>query len=236
MSIGWRFNGQTRSAAEGEADEPHEAANKTTRFNDPQVDLRRRYVAAVSAHHRQVARLMQSGMGEWTALQATPPIDFEPFVDLRCGARGKRTGRPCPQKGIYSNGRCRWHGGLSTGPRTATGKARSAQNAVRNEPLERGNLEVSVPLRESVEEAEPDLDRDWTMSSVLPDSTQWRVLEWLTRRAWRPSPEARMSQALSLAPMKLRWVLQCLQRRGFVTDVRGADSDVVAWQVRRERL
>ena len=41
----------------------------------------------------------------------------------RCGAR-TRAGRPCRQPAM-ANGRCRLHGGKSTGPRTAAGRARS---------------------------------------------------------------------------------------------------------------
>jgi hypothetical protein len=44
-----------------------------------------------------------------------------------CGAR-TRAGTPCKQRAIYHNGRCKFHGGLSTGPRTAEGKKRSAMN------------------------------------------------------------------------------------------------------------
>ncbi|WP_083827478.1 HGGxSTG domain-containing protein [Thiorhodococcus drewsii] len=44
-----------------------------------------------------------------------------------CGAK-TRKGTPCKRRDIYSNGRCWLHGGGSTGPRTAEGKARSALN------------------------------------------------------------------------------------------------------------
>jgi hypothetical protein len=47
--------------------------------------------------------------------------------DLRslpcCGAR-TRAGHPCKRYGNLRNGRCRMHGGASTGPRTAEGRAR----------------------------------------------------------------------------------------------------------------
>ncbi len=42
---------------------------------------------------------------------------------LRCGAYSKRTGLHCRAPAM-SNGRCRMHGGVSTGPRTAEGLAR----------------------------------------------------------------------------------------------------------------
>lgn len=40
-------------------------------------------------------------------------------MEARCGARN-RSGNPCGNKPL-PNGRCRFHGGLSTGPRTAEG-------------------------------------------------------------------------------------------------------------------
>src|SRR5262249_36705891 len=42
----------------------------------------------------------------------------------RCGARSKRTGKPC-RGAAMPNGRCRLHGGKSTGPRTREGLERS---------------------------------------------------------------------------------------------------------------
>jgi hypothetical protein len=40
----------------------------------------------------------------------------------RCGARSKRTGKPC-RGAAMPNGRCKLHGGKSTGPRTPEGLA-----------------------------------------------------------------------------------------------------------------
>jgi hypothetical protein len=42
----------------------------------------------------------------------------------RCGARSKRTGNPCRGPAMR-NGRCKLHGGKSTGPRTPEGLERS---------------------------------------------------------------------------------------------------------------
>lgn len=52
------------------------------------------------------------------------------FIDAKggiCGAK-TRAGTPCKQKALYHSGRCKLHGGLSTGPSTPEGKARSALN------------------------------------------------------------------------------------------------------------
>lgn len=55
-----------------------------------------------------------------------------PVVRPQCGARC-RDGHPCEAPAVWStstgaprNGRCRMHGGLSTGPRTVEGRARVA--------------------------------------------------------------------------------------------------------------
>jgi len=51
----------------------------------------------------------------------------------RCGARARsRGGEPCQCKVVPGRTRCRLHGGLSTGPRTAEGKARSAEGSRRH--------------------------------------------------------------------------------------------------------
>lgn len=49
-----------------------------------------------------------------------------------CGAFARSTGKSCRAKAL-ANGRCRCHGGLSSGPRTAEGKARSALNLRRRQ-------------------------------------------------------------------------------------------------------
>ena len=46
---------------------------------------------------------------------------------LSCGAR-TRKGQACKRTDLALNGRCRFHGGASTGPKTTTGKARARQN------------------------------------------------------------------------------------------------------------
>ena len=50
-----------------------------------------------------------------------PPGDYAKAP--RCGARTRNGG--CCRQPAMKNGRCRMHGGLSTGPRTAEGLARA---------------------------------------------------------------------------------------------------------------
>jgi hypothetical protein len=60
-----------------------------------------------------------------------PTLSDLPFPEelrgLTCGAK-TRAGTPCKLTSIYINGRCKFHGGLSSGPTTPHGKRRSAMN------------------------------------------------------------------------------------------------------------
>ena len=49
------------------------------------------------------------------------------FYAFKCGAR-TRAGTPCKLRSLWANGRCKFHGGLSTGPRTEQGRKQSAEN------------------------------------------------------------------------------------------------------------
>ena len=46
---------------------------------------------------------------------------------VRCGAYARSTGSPCKAQAL-ANGRCRNHGGMSTGPKTTEGKAKALAN------------------------------------------------------------------------------------------------------------
>ena len=63
---------------------------------------------------------------KWCASDVRHPLP-EACRGLTCGAK-TRAGTPCKRRDLYSSGRCKLHGGLSTGPRSAEGKARSALN------------------------------------------------------------------------------------------------------------
>lgn len=45
-----------------------------------------------------------------------------------CGARRRRDDQPCQALSVPGKRRCKWHGGCSTGPRTADGRARALAN------------------------------------------------------------------------------------------------------------
>jgi hypothetical protein len=45
---------------------------------------------------------------------------------VKCGAYARSTGNPCQAKAL-NNGRCKNHGGMSTGPKTAEGRQAIAE-------------------------------------------------------------------------------------------------------------
>lgn len=62
---------------------------------------------------------------EYQLLNKYPyPPEFYAFT---CGAR-TRAGTPCRIRPDYPNGRCKFHGGASTGPKTEQGRRQSAEN------------------------------------------------------------------------------------------------------------
>ena len=59
-----------------------------------------------------------------------------------CGARPRNVATntrtsPCQCKKLLKGGKCRFHGGMSTGPKTPEGKARSREAGLRNLRLAR---------------------------------------------------------------------------------------------------
>lgn len=63
----------------------------------------------------------------------------------KCGAR-TRKGAACQCKAL-SNGRCKFHGGLSTGPKTADGKVTVTKNLRRKGEQVSGTFPTSVRAR-----------------------------------------------------------------------------------------
>ena len=57
----------------------------------------------------------------------TPPFPEE-LRGLTCGAKTKGSRGPCRLTSLYSNGRCKFHGGLSTGPTSDAGRQQSREN------------------------------------------------------------------------------------------------------------
>lgn len=65
-----------------------------------------------------------------------------------CGAK-TRAGTPCKRTDLYASGRCRLHGGLSTGPRTQAGKERIKAGQLRRRAREEADRsQLSDPIIE----------------------------------------------------------------------------------------
>jgi hypothetical protein len=68
----------------------------------------------------------------------------------QCGAKN-RQGTPCCLSPL-KNGRCRFHGGKSTGPRTVEGKKKSSQNAGKHGMYSKKERESNTEVEELCEE------------------------------------------------------------------------------------
>ncbi len=95
---------------------------------------------------RRIMRLFWKSWGAWLAREARflqePGNELMQFGEplprfpdelcgMMCGAQN-RNKVPCKQRVLYANGRCKFHGGASTGPRTRKGKAKSAKNGFKS--------------------------------------------------------------------------------------------------------
>lgn len=64
-----------------------------------------------------------------------PPVIFPDYPEfppecegMTCGAKAKSTGEPCKSTQIFRNGRCKFHGGPSTGPKSDEGRLSALGN------------------------------------------------------------------------------------------------------------
>lgn len=129
-----------------------------------------------------------------------------------CGARC-RSGNPCLASAVWEaerdeprNGRCRLHGGLSTGPRTAEGRARLAEYA-RRRAWAKGYGQPKPPLPRPVRCGAICADGLRCAAWVLPGSQEGRCY---THTSWATS--RRRSRAYgklwAKASLVLPWVEQ----------------------------
>ena len=77
-------------------------------------------------------------------------MDDQAHASLRCGAKTRR-GTPCANWGM-KNGRCRMHGGMSTGPKTPEGKERSRRANWKHGHYSRAAKEEHRRLRKLIQE------------------------------------------------------------------------------------
>jgi len=102
------------------------------RFNEVRNPVRNKTTPEKRKRHRVHYEAAQAEFEEWerNGYPNTRP-KLKPLPDdlrgLECGA-ATRAGTPCKQTAIFINGRCKWHGGLSTGPKSTDGKRAAAAN------------------------------------------------------------------------------------------------------------
>lgn len=89
-------------------------------------EQRKRLRAYCDEHEKRFQEWVEAGYPRRPNI--LPPIPAD-LVAMQCGAMTKRDRTPCKRKDIYLNGRCKFHGGMSTGPKTEEGKKKSSQNA-----------------------------------------------------------------------------------------------------------
>lgn len=95
---------------------------------DEQTRLRKLWREHFAASSRAFQQWADAGY-PWNNKPDTLPFPDE-LRGLTCGAK-TRAGTPCKLTSLYGNGRCKFHGGLSTGPTTDEGKRRVAANLPR---------------------------------------------------------------------------------------------------------
>lgn len=76
----------------------------------------------------------KAAFNAWVAAGYEPswpvlPMQPEVLRGLACGAT-TRAGTPCTRINLYINGRCKLHGGLSTGPTSKAGKKKASLNGL----------------------------------------------------------------------------------------------------------
>ena len=88
------------------------------------------YPVGTRARKRAIEMWMWDGRGYRAALKQVVSANYRarnrPMRGEKCEAK-TRKGTPCQCKALV-NGRCKFHGGKSTGPKTAEGKMKSAAN------------------------------------------------------------------------------------------------------------
>lgn len=91
----------------------HSRADEGLTMTNDQTGLRKRWKDYHKTNSALALGWFAAGMphGQLSGLPFPPELR-----GLRCGAK-TRAGTPCKRRDLYASGRCRLHGGLSTGPK-----------------------------------------------------------------------------------------------------------------------
>lgn len=79
-------------------------------------------------HATTRARKSLKGLPAWAVACIERHGHLMPWMRVPCGGKRRRDGKPCEALSVPGKRRCRWHGGMSTGPKTAEGKAKVTAN------------------------------------------------------------------------------------------------------------
>ncbi|GAA6183772.1 HGGxSTG domain-containing protein [Aliiglaciecola sp. NS0011-25] len=103
--------------------------------------LRAKQVKALKAYYQDST----NSFNEWVAGgykgKARESLPFPEICrDMKCEAK-TRSGHPCKNDGTsWANGRCKYHGGASTGPVTPEGKKKVSMNSTKNKAFVDANI------------------------------------------------------------------------------------------------
>jgi hypothetical protein len=76
-----------------------------------------------------------AGWPPWLAAYVQKYGQLAKHMRVPCGGKRRSDGQPCQALSVPGKRRCKWHGGCSTGPRTAEGKAKVTANLPKRESL-----------------------------------------------------------------------------------------------------
>jgi hypothetical protein len=89
--------------------------------------------ASIDAILAKRAAARDRALAESEAYRAKRLAALKAIRRVTCGAK-TRSGKPCRGKSLPGKRRCKWHGGCSTGPKSAEGKAKALANLRQNRP------------------------------------------------------------------------------------------------------
>jgi hypothetical protein len=97
--------------------------------------LRAKQVKALKAFYKDSTERFQEWVAGGYIGRPRECLPYPEFCrDMKCEAK-TRSGHPCKNDGTsWANGRCKYHGGASTGPVTPEGKKRVSMNSRRQTP------------------------------------------------------------------------------------------------------
>lgn len=96
------------------------------------------------ARHVEAPELCHPSRARARAHITSEPENRAEQVRVICGARRRSDGQPCQALSVQGKGRCRWHGGCSTGPRTERGRVRSLANLRQYRPASEDTASIHV--------------------------------------------------------------------------------------------